>query len=168
MCCRRALRIESADGRSQGTHKSFNDGKCCRATVAVSTADSGSPSMMKPSKLSAINIATASERLRTTRISVQSVRSRIDSNRSSKTGSGFKIRTRVSTENTEIARWKAGILPFYRWQRQLTHPGPLRRRCRKRVRRHLVRSTEMNFSDLGKRLRPVLLDDRSCRAFYFT
>jgi hypothetical protein len=29
-----------------------------------------------------------------------------------KTGSGFKIRTRVSTENTEIARWKAGILPF--------------------------------------------------------
>src|SRR5437588_7798210 len=100
MCCCLAVRIECADGCSQGTHKSFNDGKCCRATVAVSTADSGSPSMMKPSKLSAINIATASETLRTMRVSVQFVRSKIDSNRSSKTGSGFKIRTRVSTENT--------------------------------------------------------------------
>src|SRR5437660_12677608 len=51
-------------------------------------------------KLSAINIETASETLRTMRVSVQSARSKIDSNRSSKTGSGFKIRTRVSTENT--------------------------------------------------------------------
>src|SRR5438309_7226972 len=56
--------------------------------------------MMKPSKLSAINIATASERLRTMRVSHSSVTLKIDSNRSSKTGSGFKIRTRVSTENT--------------------------------------------------------------------
>src|SRR5437763_15556974 len=92
--------IESADGRCQGTHRSLNDGKCCRTTVAVSTADSDSPSMTKPSKLSAINIETASETLRTMRVSVQFVRSKIDSNRSSKTGSGFKIRTRVSTENT--------------------------------------------------------------------
>src|SRR5438067_195178 len=54
--------------------------------------------MIKPSKLSAINIATASETVRTMRVSHSSVVSKIDSNRSSKTGSGFRIRTRVSTK----------------------------------------------------------------------
>src|SRR5205814_9887771 len=58
--------------------------------------------------------------------------------------------------------------PFQRWQWRLTHPSALRWRCRKRVRRYLMRSAEMNFSDLRKHLRPMLFDDRGCDAFDFT
>src|SRR4029453_1077294 len=127
--------------------------------------------MMKPSKLSAINIATASETVRTMQVSVSSVMSKIDSNRSSKTGSGFRIRTRVSTKQDRGRKLLVGeqeSCPFQRWQWCLTHPGPLRRRRGKRVRCYLMRSAEMNFSDLRKHLRPMLFDDRGRGAFDFT
>src|SRR5207247_2837467 len=161
------MRIESADRCCQGTHRRFNEGKCCRATAALSTADSGSPSMIKPSKLSAINIATASEpfgqcAFRTHRSRQKSIVTglrRLDLD--SESGREFPQKPE------QIARWRAGILPFQRWPWWLPHPGPLRRRRRKSVRRYLMRSAEMNFSDLGKHLWPMLFDDRGRGAFDF-
>src|SRR5690349_357684 len=161
-CCCWALFVASGESFSLGAHKIFNEGKCCRATVAASIANSASPSMTKPSKLSPIRIATTSAIVRTTRVSVSSVKSKIESNRSSKTGSGFKIRTRVSTKRAGVWRpAKQDSCPSVVGNEGLTHPDALRRWCRKRARRDLVRRTEVDLGDLRKHLWPVLLHDVS-------
>src|SRR5215467_14659586 len=164
MCCWSAFSLASAQVFSHGAHRIFNDGKCCRATIAASIANSGSPSMTKPSKLSPIRMATTSAIVRTMRVSVLSVKLKIESSRSSKTGSGFKIRTRVSTRKAGV--WRPGeqeSCPSFRvvGNEGLTHPNTLRRGRRKKARRDLVRRAEMDFSDLRKHLWSVLLHDVS-------
>jgi len=105
----------------------------CRATVAVSTADSGFSSMMKPSKLSAIILATAFGKTRTTRVwSIRQIENPIATglgslDLDSKSG-------RELPQKTQTLLLEAGILPFSVGSGSYA-PGPLQGGCAGKRRR---------------------------------
>ena len=110
-------------------------GKCCRATVAVSTANSGSPSMTKPSKLSADQdrhrFRQTSGRCASRFRSAQSRKSKATGLRRLDQGS----KSRREFPQKRAAVWRPAqqeSCPPVVGNERLTHPDPLRRRRRKR------------------------------------
>ena len=73
-CCCAADSASFALGERQTT---LSEGKCCRALVACSMAIGFSPSTTNPSKFSPSNTETASDIVRTTRVSMPSISSRM-------------------------------------------------------------------------------------------
>ena len=74
-CC--AVALQPVSFLFGARHAIFSDGKCWRALVAWSMATGFSPSTTKPSKFSASNTETASGMVRTTRVSMSSISSRM-------------------------------------------------------------------------------------------
>src|SRR5205814_1012464 len=159
MFCCSAIVALSSGMRSATRQAILSDGKCCRALVACSKASAEEPSTIKASKFSPIRIETASERVRAIWFSTPSIISKMVRALSSKTGSEFRIRSRVSTMLAKCEHFQSRKLAGNGLKTLFLSLAPFAPQRRGIIIwRNLVRGAEMHLCHFPQNAGPAFFD----------